>query len=85
MLCEKFLVQDQLAIDYVDKSGKATRRTIHVKEVYAYDDGVIVLRDWCVLRKRYRALVSSRIQGCRDALSSETIFDLLTRLKKRAS
>ena len=35
LLCEKFLVQDQLAIDYVDKSGKDTRRTIRVEEVYA--------------------------------------------------
>ena len=85
LLCDKFLVQDQLKIDYVDKSGNATRRTIHVEEVYAFDDGVFVLRAWCVLRKGYRTFVSSRIQGCRDALSTETIFDLLTRLKKRAS
>ena len=27
-------------IDYVDKSGKATRRGIRVEEVYVYDDGV---------------------------------------------
>ena len=84
LLCEKFLVKDLLLIDYVDKSGNATRRSISVEEVYAYDDGVFVLRAWCRLRKGYRTFVSSRIQGCRDSFSKETVFDLLSRLKKRA-
>ena len=84
LLCEKFLVKDLLLIDYVDKSGNATRRSIRVEEVYAYDDGVFVLRAWCHLRKGYRTFVSSRIQGCRDSFSKETVFDLLSRLKKRA-
>ena len=84
LLCEKFLVKDRLLIDYVDKSGNATRRSISVEEVYAYDDGVFVLRAWCRLRKGYRTFVSSRIQGCRDSFSKETVFDLLSRLKKRA-
>ena len=44
LLCEKFLVKDYLLIDYVDKSGNATRRRIRVEEVYAHDDGVFVLR-----------------------------------------
>ena len=51
LLCEKFLVKDHLLIDYVDKSGNATRRRIRVEEVYVYDDGVFVLRAWCRLRK----------------------------------
>ncbi len=84
LLCEKFLVKDLLLIDYVDKSGNATTRSISVEEVYAYDDGVFVLRAWCRLRKGYRTFVSSRIQGCRDSFSKETVFDLLSRLKKRA-
>ena len=84
LLCEKFLVKDLLLIDYVDKSSNATRRSIRVEEVYAYDDGVFVLRAWCHLRKGYRTFVSSRIQGCRDSFSKETVFDLLSRLKKRA-
>ena len=84
LLCDKFLVQDQLKIDYVDKSGNATRRSIRVEEVYAYDDGVYVLRAWCVLRKGYRTFVSTRIKGCREDFSNETVFDLLSRLKKRS-
>ena len=70
LLCEKFLVKDRLLIDYVDKSGNATRRSISVEEVYAYDDGVFVLRAWCRLRKGYRTFVSSRIHGCRDSFLS---------------
>ena len=84
LLCEKFLVKDSLLIDYVDKSGVATRRGVRVEEVYAYDDGVYVLRAWCLLRKGYRTFVSTRIKGCRDAFSKETVFDLLSRLKKRS-
>ena len=84
LLCEKFLVKDRLLIDYVDKSGNATRRPIRVEEVYAYDDGVYVLRAWCLLRKGYRTFVSTRLKGCRDGLSRETIYDLLSRLKKRS-
>lgn len=84
LLCEKFLVQDRLLIDYVDKSGNATRRPIRVEEVYAYDDGVFVLRAWCLLRKGYRTFVSTRIKGCRDAFSKEMVFDLLSRLRKRS-
>ena len=84
LLCEKFLVKDHLLIDYVDKSGNATRRRIRVEEVYAYDDGVFVLRAWCLLRKGYRTFVSARLKGCRDAFSKESIYDLLFRLKKRS-
>ncbi len=84
LLCEKFLVQDCLLIDYVDKSGVATRREVRVEEVYSYDDGVYVLRAWCLLRKGYRTFVSTRIKGCRDFFSKETVFDLLSRLKKRS-
>ena len=84
LLCEKFLVKDHLLIDYVDRSGKATRRRINVEEVYAYDDGVYVLRAWCLLRKAYRTFVGTRIKGCRDGASKEIIFDLLSRLKKRS-
>ena len=84
LLCEKFLVQDSLLIDYVDKSGVATRRGVRVEEVYAYDDGVYVLRAWCLLRKGYRTFVSTRIKGCRDTFSKEMVFDLLSRLKKRS-
>ena len=84
LLCEKFLVKDRLLIDYVDKSGNATRRPIRVEEVYAYDDGVYVLRAWCLLRNGYRTFVSTRLKGCRDGLSRETIYDLLSRLKKRS-
>ncbi|QNI60979.1 hypothetical protein SynTAK9802_00683 [Synechococcus sp. TAK9802] len=84
LLCEKFLVKDYLLIDYVDKSGNASRRRIRVEEVYAYDDGVFVLRAWCLLRKGYRTFVSTRLKGCRDAFSKETIYDLLFRLKKRS-
>ena len=84
LLCEKFLVKDRLLIDYVDKSGNATRRPIRVEEVYAYDDGVYVLRSWCLLRKGYRTFVSTRLKGCRDGASREIIYDLLSRLKKRS-
>ena len=84
LLCEKFLVQDRLLIDYVDKSGITTRREVRIEEVYAYDDGVYVLRAWCLLRKGYRTFVSTRIKGCRDTFSNETVFDLLSRLKKRS-
>ena len=84
LLCEKFLVKDHLLIDYVDKSGNATRRRIRVEEVYVYDDGVFVLRAHCRLRDGYRTFVSTRLKGCRDAFSKETIFDLLFRLKKRS-
>jgi hypothetical protein len=84
LLCEKFLVKDYLLIDYVDKSGNATRRRIRVEEVYAYDDGVFDLRAWCLLRKGYRTFVSTRLKGCRDAFSKETIYDLLFRLKQRS-
>ena len=67
LLCDKFLVKDFLVIEYVDKSGNATKRSIRTEEVYEYDDGVLVIRAWCHLRKDYRTFVSNRIQGCRDA------------------
>ena len=84
LLCEKFLVKDHLLIDYVDKSGNATRRRIRVEEVYVYDDGVFVMRAHCRLRDGYRTFVSTRLKGCRDTFSKETIYDLLFRLKKRS-
>ena len=87
LLCEKFLVKDLLVIDYVDKSGNATKRSIRTEEVYEYDDGVLVIRAWCHLRKDYRTFVSNRIQGCRDAFSKELVpsyKDLVERLKKRS-
>ena len=71
----------QLLIDYIDKSGNATRRPIRVEEVYAYDDGVLVLRAWCRLRKAYRTFVSTRIQECRSMSDKEKVLNLLSRLK----
>ena len=61
--------QGHLRIDYVDKSGKATRRGIRVEEVYVYDDGVFVLRAWRLLRKGYRTTVRTHLKGCSDAFS----------------
>ena len=82
--CDKFLARDTLLIDYLDKSGNPTSRSIRTDEVYEYDDGVLVLRAWCSLRKDYRTFVSNRIQSCRDAFSKEVVTDLAFRLKKRS-
>jgi hypothetical protein len=82
--CDKFLARDTLLIDYRDKSGNPTSRSIRTDEVYEYDDGVLVLRAWCSLRKDYRTFVSNRIQSCRDAFSKEVVTDLAFRLKKRS-
>ena len=79
--CNKFLANDNLLIDYIAKSGELSTRVIRVEEVYEYDDGILVLRAWCSLRKEYKAFVSSRIQSCRDALNQELVTDLLGRLK----
>ena len=87
LLCDKFLVKDLLVIDYVDKSGNATKRSIRTEEVYEYDDGVLVIRAWCHLRKDYRTFVSNRIQGSRDPFTKELLpsnKDLVERLKKRS-
>ena len=80
--CNKFLVSDTLQIDYVSKTGESSSRMIRTEEVYEYDDGVLVLRAWCSLRKDYRTFVSSRIQSCWDAFSHELVDDVLARLKK---
>ncbi len=87
LLCEKFLVKDLLVIDYFDKSGNATKRSISAEEVYEYENGVLVIRAWCHLRKDKRTLVSNRIQGCRDPFTKELVpsyKDLVERLKKRS-
>ena len=83
--CNKFLATDTLLINYISKAGELTSRTIRTEEVYEYDDGVLVLRAWCSLRKEYRTFVSSRIQSCWDAFSQDPINDLLARLKKSSS
>ena len=80
--CNKFLVSDTLQINYVSKTGESSSRMIRTEEVYEYDDGVLVLRAWCFLRKDFRTFVSSRIQSCWDAFSHERVDDLLARLKK---
>ncbi|MDA7436804.1 transcriptional regulator [Synechococcus sp. AH-601-B19] len=80
--CNKFLVSDTLQINYVSKTGESSSRMIRTEEVYEYDDGVLVLRAWCFLRKDYRTFVSSRIQSCWDAFSHECVDDVLAHLKK---
>lgn len=84
LLCEKFLTRDTLLIDYLDKSGNRSSRTVRTDEVYEYDDGVLVLRAWCSLRNDYRTFVSNRIQSCQDAFSKEVVIDLASRLKRRS-
>ena len=41
LLCDKFLARDTLLIDYLDKSGNPTTRSVRTDEVYEYDDGVL--------------------------------------------
>ena len=82
--CDKFLANDTLLIDYLDKSGNPTNRSIRTEEVYEYDDDILVLRAWCYLRKDYRTFVSNRIQSCRDASSKEVVTDLASRLRERS-
>ena len=82
--CDKFLAKDTLLIEYLDKSGNQTSRSIRTEEVYEYDDDVLILRAWCYLRKDYRTFVSNRIQSCRDAFSKEVVTDLASRLRKRS-
>ena len=84
LLCDKFLARDTLLIDYLDKSGNPTTRSVRTDEVYEYADGVLVLRAWCSLRNDYRTFVSNRIQSCRDAFSKEVVTDLASRLRKRS-
>lgn len=84
LLCNKFLTRDTLLIDYLDKSGNRSSRTVRTDEVYEYDDGVLVLRAWCSLRNDYRTFVSNRIQSCQDAFSKEVVTDLASRLKRRS-
>ena len=84
LLCDKFLARDTLLIDYLDKSGNPTTRSVRTDEVYEYDDGVLVLRAWCSLRNDYRTFVSNRIQSCRDAFSKEVVTDIASRLKRRS-
>jgi hypothetical protein len=84
LLCDKFLAKDTLLIDYLDKSGNPTSRTVRTDEVYEYDDGVLVLRAWCSLRNDYRTFVSNRIHSCRDAFSKEVVTDLASRLRRRS-
>ena len=84
LLCDKFLARDTLLIDYLDKSGNPTSRSVCTDEVYEYDDGVLVLRAWCFLRNDYRTFVSNRIQSCRDAFSKEVVTDLPSRLKRHS-
>jgi len=84
LLCEKFLARDTLLIDYLDKSGNPTSRSIRTDEVYEYDDGVLVLRAWCSLRNDYRTFVSNRIQSCRDPFTNDVVIDLASRLRRRS-
>lgn len=72
--CETYELTVDAEIDYIDKYGNFTRRKITTETLYLYDDGVIVIRAFCHLRKDYRTFVSKRIQYWVDSRTSLPIL-----------
>ena len=61
-LRDRYQVNEKANIEYIDKSGSRTTRTILTEEVYEYSDGALVIRAYCYKRKNYRTFISSRVQ-----------------------
>ena len=71
--CDTFEVSVDAEIDYIDKSGKYSRRQITTDQIFDYEDGVQVIRAFCHRRKDYRTFVSKRIQHWKDIHSGRLI------------
>lgn len=71
--CDTYEVSVDAEIDYVDKSGKFSRREITTDQIFDYEDGVQVIRAFCHRRKDYRTFVSKRIQHWKDIHSGRLI------------
>lgn len=80
--CETYELSVDAEIDYIDKAGDFTRRQITTETIYLYEDGVIVIRAFCHLRKDFRTFVSKRIKYWVDTRTSLPVLpeDLVTYL-----
>ena len=83
-LLEKYQVNEEAKIEYVDKSGSRTTRTIQTEEVYEYSDGGLVIRAYCHKRKDYRAFIGDRIQSWKDTVTGAIVTNLGEHLRAQS-
>jgi hypothetical protein len=83
-LRDRYQVNEKANIEYIDKSGSRTTRTILTEEVYEYSDGALVIRAYCYKRKNYRTFISSRVQLWTDIATGTIVTNLAEHLRAKS-